>query len=270
MPSFEPTTPFLVCGISVECVLERVPSFEPSTLFLICGISVECVLEKVPSFEPTTPFLVCGISVECVLEKVPPFEPTTYRLKGRRFSCVLMRPLNRVCTELHSGKKEFVLIYDTLNTFYLRLYGVGHMVKDHSGSDRKEGNVLFNDALNTFYLRLYGIRHMVKDHSDSEKGNPLLPHRLFLSINSNVLLYAPSTGRITHTTAFVTPVVEHWLEREIAQREETCCFHYMGYSFRLTASGHSYAPSHRCNSTYHIQPLKHWLEREITQWVRHE
>ena len=34
---------------------------------------------------------------------------------------------------------------------------------------RKERNVLFNDALNTFYLRLYGVRHMVKDHSDSEK-----------------------------------------------------------------------------------------------------
>ena len=42
----------------------------------------------------------------------------------------------------------------------------------------RERNVLFNDALNTFYLRLYGIRHMVKDHSDSE------PHRLLLSINS--------------------------------------------------------------------------------------
>ena len=26
-----------------------------------------------------------------------------------------------------------------------------------------------------------------------------------------------STDRITHTTAFVTPVVEHWLEQEIAQ-----------------------------------------------------
>ena len=24
------------------------------------------------------------------------------------------------------------------------------------------GNVLFNDALNTFYLRLYGVGHMVK------------------------------------------------------------------------------------------------------------
>ena len=33
-------------------------------------------------------------------------------------------------------------------------------------SERKEGSVLFNDALNTFYLRFYGIRHMVKDHSD--------------------------------------------------------------------------------------------------------
>ena len=34
----------------------------------------------------------------------------------------------------------------------------------------KEGNVLFNYAHNTFYLRLYGIRHVVKDHSDSERG----------------------------------------------------------------------------------------------------
>ena len=25
-----------------------------------------------------------------------------------------------------------------------------------------EGNILFNDTLNTFYLRLYGIGHMVK------------------------------------------------------------------------------------------------------------
>ena len=33
----------------------------------------------------------------------------------------------------------------------------------------RERNVLLNDALNTFYLRLYGVRHMVKDHSDSEK-----------------------------------------------------------------------------------------------------
>ena len=60
----------------------------------------------------------------------------------------------------------------------------------------KEGNVLFNDALNTFYLRLYGVIHMVKDHSDGEKGNPLLPHRLLLSINSkgSFICTIPQTG----------------------------------------------------------------------------
>ena len=44
------------------------------------------------------------------------------------------------------------------------------MVKDHSDSERKEGNVLFNDALNTFCLWLYGVRYiMVKDNSDGER-----------------------------------------------------------------------------------------------------
>ena len=33
----------------------------------------------------------------------------------------------------------------------------------------KEGNVLFNDALNTFYLRLYGVGHMVMYYSDRER-----------------------------------------------------------------------------------------------------
>ena len=57
----------------------------------------------------------------------------------------------------------------------------------------KEGNVLFNDALNTFYLQLYGIRHMVKDHSDSERGNPLPPHgSLSFRLAARVLLYALS------------------------------------------------------------------------------
>ena len=59
------------------------------------------------------------------------------------------------------------------------------MVKDHSDSKReKEGNVLFNDALNTFYLGLYGVGHMIKDHSESERGNPLLLHGLLFPIGS--------------------------------------------------------------------------------------
>ena len=61
---------------------------------------------------------------------------------------------------------------------------------------KRERNVLFNDALNTFYLPLYGVRHMVKDHSDSEKENPLPPHRLLLSINSkgSFICTIPQTG----------------------------------------------------------------------------
>ena len=59
-----------------------------------------------------------------------------------------------------------------------------------------EGNVLFNDALNTFYLLLYGIRHMVKDHSGSERGNPLPPHGLVFPISSKCSLICtiPQTG----------------------------------------------------------------------------
>ena len=59
---------------------------------------------------------------------------------------------------------------------------------------------------------------MVKDHSDSERENPLPPHGLlFPIISKGSFICTSPTDRITHTTAFVTPVVEHWLEREIAQ-----------------------------------------------------
>ena len=67
---------------------------------------------------------------------------------------------------------------------------------EHRDEWMKEGNILFNDALNTFYLRLYGIRHMVKDHSDSERGNPLPPHGLRFPISSkcSFICTIPQTG----------------------------------------------------------------------------
>ena len=58
---------------------------------------------------------------------------------------------------------------------------------------RKEGNVIFNDALNTFYLRLYGVRHMVKDHSDSEREETRCHHMGYsFRLAARFLLYAPS------------------------------------------------------------------------------
>ena len=77
---------------------------------------------------------------------------------------------------------------------YFFLVNIGLM--KYSAEVTHHGNVLFNNALNTFYLRLYGVRHMVKDHSDSEKGNLLPPHRLLLSINSkgSFICTIPQTG----------------------------------------------------------------------------
>ena len=71
---------------------------------------------------------------------------------------------------------------------------------------KKEGNVLFNDALNTFLIRLYGVGHMVKDHSDSHHMG------YSFRLAAMVLLYAPSHRQdITHhglcyilTTGFLT------------------------------------------------------------------
>ena len=41
--------------------------------------------------------------------------------------------------------------------------------------ERKEGNVLLKTHSTHFILRLYGIGHMVKDHSDNERGTPMPP-----------------------------------------------------------------------------------------------
>ena len=58
------------------------------------------------------------------------------------------------------------------------------------------------------------------------------------------------TDRITHTTAFVTPVVEHWLEREIAQwvhpmkdRSDDPSHHERTLYLWATSRSHSYMVS---------------------------
>ena len=82
----------------------------------------------------------------------------------------------------------------------------------------------------------------MKEHLDRERGNPLPPlNGLFFSISSKgyFIMHGPTdriatrellfpisskgyfimhrpTDRIAHNTAFITPVVEHWLERKIA------------------------------------------------------
>ena len=67
--------------------------------------------------------------------------------------------------------------------------GEGVVLDNLRAVTTNEGNISFNDAFYTFHLRLYGVRHMVKYHSDSERGNPLSPlHGLLFSIRSKISL----------------------------------------------------------------------------------
>ena len=80
---------------------------------------------------------------------------------------------------------------------------------------------------------LYSVGHMVKDHIAREE----------------------TTDRIAHTTAFVTPVVEHWLEREIAQ-----WVHPM--------KDRSDDPSHHnCECLYFLVFCYVWLRRPVSERV---
>ena len=59
-------------------------------------------------------------------------------------------------------------------TMYSTHFIYGYMVSDiwlrTIQIEKKEENVLFNNVLNTFYLWLYGVIHMVQDNSDREGG----------------------------------------------------------------------------------------------------
>ena len=103
---------------------------------------------------------------------------------------------------------NYLLYYILLSVIYLHPYP---RLSSFLALDVKREQ--HQQIFGVFYLRLYGVTHMVKDHSDSERGNPLPPHGLLFPISSKGSFICI----IPQTTAFVNPVVEDWLEREIAQ-----------------------------------------------------
>ena len=62
----------------------------------------------------------------------------------------------------------------------------------HATFHQEGRKCLFNDALNTFYLRLYGVRHMVKDHSDGREETCCRHIGYSFRLAARVLLYASS------------------------------------------------------------------------------
>ena len=61
---------------------------------------------------------------------------------------------------------------------------------------KREREMFYLTTHSTHVIYGYMASDMVKDHSDSEKGNPLSPHRLLLSINSkgSFICTIPLTG----------------------------------------------------------------------------
>ena len=138
---------------------------------------------------------------------------------------------------------------------------------------------------------------MVKDHSIVRKETRCRHIGYSFRLAEGFFYMHHPTDRIAHITAFVTPVVEHWLEREIAQwdrsddpshhertfylcgymasdiwlrtilivRKETRCCH-IGYSYRFFYMHH---PTDRItHTTAFVTPfVEHCLERELAQWV---
>ena len=70
-----------------------------------------------------------------------------------------------------------MLFNDALNTFYLQVIWCW-----------KEVFYLTTHSTH-FYLRLYGVGHMVKGHADSERRDSLPPHGLLFTFSSKVVFY---------------------------------------------------------------------------------
>ena len=93
-----------------------------------------------------------------------------------------------------------------INCWFPRLTTTTERKRSHTDNkqSRKERNVLFNDALNTFYLWLYSISNKAKNHLDGEwERKPA------------AVTTCDTLSDMHHP--FDTPIMEHWLEWEIAQ-----------------------------------------------------
>ena len=104
------------------------------------------------------------------------------------------------------------LFNNTLNTFLSMVMSKSEMFL----LENKILRVIDGDWSETFYLQLYGVGHMVKDHSNREKGNLLPPlHGLLFPITSKGSFIC--NRQDTTYIAFVMSIGEHWLEWEVAQ-----------------------------------------------------
>ena len=112
--------------------------------------------------------------------------------------------------------KDYVL--PILYTMVICILFVGYTPKGWSSAAivlffEKEGNVIFNDALNTFYLRLYGVGHMVKCTQIVREETRCRHMGYCFRLTARVRLYAPSHRQdITyHGLCYTSREIVQWV-----------------------------------------------------------
>ena len=102
----------------------------------------------------------------------------------------LQQNFNIDCTPPKCGELRWEIIRIT----YKVLKFSPKIIK-HPYEGRKEMFYLTTHSTH-FYLRLYGVGHIVKDHSDSERGNLMPTHGRLFPINSKgyFIWTLPQTG----------------------------------------------------------------------------
>ena len=131
----------------------------------------------------------------------------------------------------------------------------------------KEGYVLFNDALNTFYLRIYGVGHMVKKTQDSIYHNLCYTSCGALARTRNSLMGSP--WRIDPTTHCTMSKCSYhgatfmqlgiWLRTTKITRKETSCHNFM--AFFSEQQQRYYMCTIPQTMAFVTQVVKHWLEQ---------
>ena len=69
-----------------------------------------------------------------------------------------------------------------------------HPTKHTTKPQTNKNNVLFNDTFNTFYLRLYGVGHRVKKHSARGNSRPPLHKQHFPITLSHMIVHTTTFG----------------------------------------------------------------------------
>ena len=99
----------------------------------------------------------------------------------------------------------------------------------------KEGNVLLNDTLNTLYLRLYGVRHIVEISKEKNCCHHYMGYIFWLA---GIFYMNYLTDRIAHIMVFVIPEIAD--SREIVTEKLLFWYFHFQFWIHIWHKGSSY------------------------------